>query len=94
MNNCDEIHVYEGRAEQTGVVIEARGVTKHHLCRSMTDLVRRFALYGDGHFYLAAGAWPDDAKVIDLRKPYWPSMDDAVQSTSHRKRRKALAVAE
>ena len=89
MRACVELHVYDGVASPTGVTLDVPGGKKHpRACTSMTDLVRKFQLHGDGHFYLAAGEWPD-VNEVNLRKPYWPSMDAALDSDPRRRRRKA-----
>ena len=53
---CEEIRVFEGMAERTGRTMELRGLKAHRNgCTSMRDLVRKYKILGDGHFYLAAG---------------------------------------
>jgi hypothetical protein len=42
-----------GSAERTGNVIQLRGIkARNRTCTCVTDLVRKYKLYGDGVFYL------------------------------------------
>jgi hypothetical protein len=64
---CEEIHAFAGTAERTGVTIELRGLkTGQRTCTSLTDLVRKYKLYGDGIFYLPVGHWPKGETVLPL----------------------------
>ncbi|HSP14058.1 MAG TPA: hypothetical protein VLV78_04835 [Thermoanaerobaculia bacterium] len=63
----DEIRIVGGIAERTGNTVgrsEVRG--RHDVCRSMTELARKFRANGDGYFYLAASVWPEGQTTVDL----------------------------
>ena len=86
---CEEIHAYAGTAERTGVRIELRGLkTGQRTCTSLTDLVRKYKLYGDGVFYLPVGLWPKDKMAITLDNVKWMGVTRAagVQQGTKRKR--------
>ena len=69
---CDEIHAFADTAERTGVVVELRGLKTHkRTCTSLTDLVRKYKLYGDGLFYLPVGHWPEGETRIPLDNVKW-----------------------
>jgi hypothetical protein len=69
---CEEVQVFEGSAERTGSIVELRGLmARNRTCRSVTDLVRRYRLYGDGMFYLPLGHWPDGAEKVELDLLKW-----------------------
>ena len=69
---CDEVHAYAGTAERTGTTIELRGLkARNRTCTSLTDLVRKYKLYGDGHFYLPVGHWPEGETQIELDNVKW-----------------------
>lgn len=75
---CEEIRVYEGTAERTGERLELRGLKAHkNGCTSMRDLVRKYKLLGDGHFYLRAGNWPDGQPSVSLDNVKWVGLDKA-----------------
>ena len=63
----DEVHVYEGIAERTGITVD-RGTLRSSksVCRSLAELTRKARRMGDGHFYLAGLVWPDHETRIDL----------------------------
>jgi len=71
----DEIRIYEGIAERTGVSVDLKG-SRHrpNVCRSLTDLNRKHKLIGDGNFYLNAGQWPEgeSSVLLDKSKPIFP----------------------
>ena len=53
---CEEVQAFAGSAERTGVVMELRALKNGmRRCTSVTDLVRKYKLYGDGLFYLPVG---------------------------------------
>ena len=86
---CDEIHAYAGRAERTGRVLELRGLkTGQRTCTSLTDLVRKYKLYGDGNFYLPVGLWPKGETAISLDNVKWMGVAHAagVERVAKRKR--------
>jgi len=67
----DEIRVYEGVAERTGVQFE-RKEARHSggCCRSLTELLRKARAAGDGYFYLPPNVWPPDTERIELQKKW------------------------
>ncbi|HEY0143963.1 MAG TPA: hypothetical protein VGF48_23960 [Thermoanaerobaculia bacterium] len=69
---CDEVHVFAGSAERTGAVMELRALRAgRRTCTSVTDLIRKYKLYGDGLFYLPVGHWPDGAQQVELDNVKW-----------------------
>lgn len=67
----DEIRVYEGTAERTGVQFDrdaVRGSARQ--CKCLTELIRRARDAGDGYFYLPLGAWPPDTERVELQKQW------------------------
>jgi hypothetical protein len=92
---CEEIHAYAGTAERTGVRIELRGMKSHQrTCTSLTDLIRKYKLYGDGLFYLPAGHWPRGQKTVSLDNVRWIGVTRAAGAQPQRKRRKRSAPTE
>ena len=90
---CEEIHAYAGSAERTGVKIELRGLKRgQRTCTSLTDLVRKYKLYGDGVFYLPVGVWPKGKTAITLDNVKWMGVTRAasVQKDGKRKRKRAM----
>ena len=86
---CEEIHVFAGSAERTGAVIELRGLKAgRQTCTSLTDLVRKYKLYGDGLFYLPVGHWPHGEQQIPLDNVKWMGVAKAagVERRAKRKR--------
>lgn len=71
MQSFDEIRVYDGIAERTGVQFE-RSDVRHSgtCCSSWTQLVRKAGAFGDGTFYLPLKEWRGDQERVDLRKPW------------------------
>jgi hypothetical protein len=64
---CEEVHAFSGTVERTGAVVALRGLKAHNrTCTSLTDLVRKYKLYGDGLLYLPAGLWPAGQTEITL----------------------------
>jgi len=75
---CEEIRVFEGTAERTGEMLELRGLKAHkNGCTSMRDLVRKYKILGDGHFYLPVGNWPDGQRTVSLDNVKWIGLDKA-----------------
>jgi hypothetical protein len=75
---CEEIRVFEGTAERTGEQLELRGLKAHkNGCTSMRDLVRKYKILGDGHFYLPVGNWPAGAPTVSLDNVKWIGLDKA-----------------
>ena len=70
----DEVHVYDGVAERTGVSVDRAGVRGHAgVCRSITELATKSRRLGDGYYYVAASAWPDGSTSLTLVQA-WVSM--------------------
>jgi hypothetical protein len=69
-----EVQVYDGIAERTGVSIDRAGVRGHGgVCRSITELAAKSRRLGDGYYYLASSAWPEDVKSVTLTQA-WTAM--------------------
>jgi hypothetical protein len=67
----DEIHVFDGIAERTGVVVDRATVRgSRAVCRSVTELSAKSRRFGDGHYYLAADAWPADTQSVSLHREW------------------------
>ena len=67
----DEIRVYEGVAERTGVQFERSTVRRSvAYCRSMSELARKVRRSGDGCFYLPLESWPAESERVDLQKQW------------------------
>ncbi|HUP46408.1 MAG TPA: hypothetical protein VM779_12960 [Thermoanaerobaculia bacterium] len=63
----DEVQVYEGIAERTGVTVDRNTLRgSRNVCRSMSELTRKARRMGDGHFYVAGQVWPENETKIDL----------------------------
>ena len=69
----DEIQVFNGVAERTGVSVDRAGVRgRRGICRSFTELTAKFRRVGDGYYYLASSAWPGEAKSVNLAREWEP----------------------
>jgi hypothetical protein len=67
----DEIRVYDGVAERTGVQFERNDVRRSGgCCSSLTELMRKARAAGDGYFYLPINNWPADTEQIALQKKW------------------------
>ena len=67
----EEIRVYAGVAERTGVLFERNDVRRSGgCCGSVTDLIRKARASGDGVFYLPLNIWPAGQERMELRKPW------------------------
>lgn len=67
----DEVQVFDGVAERTGVSIDRAGVRGHRgVCRSLTELSAKSRRMGDGFYYLAAAAWPADVQSVNLTRTW------------------------
>jgi hypothetical protein len=67
----DEIQVFDGVAEPTGVRIDRAGVRgRAGVCRSLSELGAKARRLGDGFYYLASPAWPADTPNVDLNRPW------------------------
>lgn len=63
----DEIQVYEGIAERTGMTVDRATLRgSKSVCRSVAELTRKARRMGDGRFYLAGRVWPENETRIDL----------------------------
>jgi hypothetical protein len=70
----DEIQVFDGVAERTGVSVDRAGVRgRRGVCRSVTELTAKSRRLGDGYYYLASTAWPAEAKSVNLARE-WASI--------------------
>jgi hypothetical protein len=69
----EEIQVFASVAERTGNRIDRSGVRgRASVCRSLTELAAKCRRLGDGYYYLAAEAWPDDTPTVDLSRAWQP----------------------
>ena len=69
-----EVKVYEGIAERTGITVDRATVRRSKsVCQSVGELARKVRLDGDGTFYLATEAWPENTERIDLNTK-WTTM--------------------
>jgi hypothetical protein len=67
----DEIRVYAGVAERTGVQFARNEVRRSGgCCRSLTELMGKARAAGDGTFYLPPDVWPAGTERVELRKPW------------------------
>lgn len=67
----EEIRVYEGFAERTGVIFERNDVRRNEgCCSSLAALIRKARDSGEGTFYLPLGLWPEDTERLELRKQW------------------------
>lgn len=65
----DEVRVYMGVAERTGVQFERAAVRRSAgCCRSMTELIRKARGDGDGTFYVPAKVWPAGTDRLEVLK--------------------------
>jgi hypothetical protein len=67
----EEIRVYAGFAERTGVFFE-RDDVRHsdRCCTSVSALIRKARASGDGTFYLKVNVWPAGTERVELRKQW------------------------
>lgn len=67
----DEIRVYEGVAERTGMQVERSAVRRSPgCCRSLTELIKKARGAGDGYFYLPLNLWPPDKERLAIQKQW------------------------
>ena len=67
----DEIRVYDGVAERTGVHFERKDLRhSSSRCASVTEFMRKLRAQGDGIFYMPLEVWPADTESLDLKKPW------------------------
>lgn len=70
----DEVHVYDGIGERTGVTVDRKDVRGcPSVCRSVTELAAKTRRLGDGYYYVASTAWPADTPKVNLISP-WVSL--------------------
>ena len=63
----DEVHVFEGVGERTGVCVDRQGVRgRRAVCRSVGELAAKSRRLGDGYYYLASAAWPTGSTSVNL----------------------------
>jgi hypothetical protein len=63
----DEVQVFGGIAERTGVHIDRASVRGHgSVCRSLAELFAKSRRLGDGYYYLASSAWPADTQSVSM----------------------------
>jgi hypothetical protein len=67
----DEVRVYGGVAERTGVQVD-RGTVRRsaRVCRSISELARKARNSGDGYFYLPFDIWPAGIERVELHKKW------------------------
>lgn len=69
----DEIHVFESVAERTGEKVERAGIRgRSGVCRSLTELALKCRRLGDGYYYIASNAWPENTTTVDLNRAWEP----------------------
>ena len=67
----DEIQVFGGVAERTGVSIDRAAVRGHGgVCRSLSELAAKSRRMGDGYYYLASASWPADRKSVTVAQSW------------------------
>jgi hypothetical protein len=67
----DEVRVFDGVAERTGVTVDRAAVRGHlGVCRSVTELGSKSRRLGDGYYYLASAAWPADTTSVNLTRAW------------------------
>lgn len=70
----DEVQVFDGIAERTGVHIDRAGVRGHGgVCRSLGELYAKSRRLGDGYYYVKSSAWPENAQSVNLA-PAWTAL--------------------
>lgn len=68
-----ELRVVQGIAERTGNIVDRNTVRGSKVvCNSLGELSRKVRSQGDGYFYLASPAWPDDLTSLDLTSKWTP----------------------
>ena len=67
----DEIRVFDGVAERTGLQFERAALrSRSGCCRSVTELIRKARHSGDGYFYLPLPLWPPDTEHLHLHRAW------------------------
>lgn len=73
VNSFEEIRVYDGIAERTGERLDRAGVRgRRSVCRSISDLASKVRRLGDGYYYLATEAWPENTSSVNLIRAWEP----------------------
>lgn len=87
VRQCEEIRAYDGTAERTGSVVDLR-VTKsgQRTCTSITDLIRKYKLFGDGLFYLPTGMWPVEVVHLELDNLKWKGLQRVFEEDERNRR--------
>ncbi|MDQ3279968.1 MAG: hypothetical protein M3Q69_00980 [Acidobacteriota bacterium] len=71
MHIYDEIQVFDGIAERTGLQFDRAGVRgRRGVCRSVTELGAKSRRLGDGFYYLASAAWPPEMNEVNLKREW------------------------
>lgn len=69
----DEVRVYAGVAERTGNTVDRNTVRgSKSVCRTVSELTRKVRREGDGTFYLASMAWPENTTTLVLTATWTP----------------------
>lgn len=69
----DEVQVFEGVAERTGVTVDRATVRRSKaVCRSVSELTRKARRLGDGYFYVASPVWPENTTKLVLTEVWTP----------------------
>jgi len=69
----DEVQVFDSVAERTGNLATRAAVRgRQGVCRSLTDLASKCRRLGDGYYYLASSAWPEEKSTVNLRIEWEP----------------------
>ena len=70
-DSFDEIRVYAGVAERTGVQFDRAAVRRSDgCCKSLSALLRKARVAGDGYYYLPLNVWPADTERVEIRKQW------------------------
>jgi hypothetical protein len=63
----DEVRVFEGIGERTGNTCDRSTVRRSKgVCKTVSELSRKVRNQGDGTFYLAVAAWPENTVRLVL----------------------------
>lgn len=69
----DEIVVYDGVAERTGMQLDRKTVLgRRSVFRSLSALAASARRLGDGYYYLASDVWPADTPRVNLLRAWKP----------------------
>jgi hypothetical protein len=71
----EEIQVFENIAQPTGNRFDRSSIRQRRgACRSLAELTAKWRRLGDGFYYLAASAWPQNLTKLDLRESRRPGV--------------------